>query len=224
VKRKLVCISDLHGFYPDLPDGDILVIAGDFTASDTEKQNADFLDWVASQPHKDKIIVPGNHDMYIFKHQHETYEHIEKEGLGIRLLVDEACERQGLKFWGCPWIVGFPGLNPKCAAFTIWNDAQMMEKLMPMPEDIDVYIGHSPPYRILDIVPGDYNARVGSQAVFNAISHRNISWSIFGHIHGSRGEKRYGGLDYYNVSYVDDAYKPHKLPIQVIEVEAKKKI
>lgn len=215
-KVSLCAISDTHGHIPkNLPNADILVIAGDFTAMDTEKQNADFLDWVESQPHKHRIIVPGNHDSYIEKHLNEAYEHIVQQGLNIQLLVDEAVTVEGIKFWGTPWTIRFPGQNPDCMAFTVANETAMMEKCNAIPDDTDILVTHSPPYGILDQCP---NGRVGSQALRRTIAKVKPRQCYFGHIHSDRGSETKDGIEYHNVSYVDEQYRPHDKPIRVIEI------
>ena len=67
--KTLVCISDTHGFEADLgklPDGDMLVHAGDFAKDGNSKDaliaHALFDEWLASQPHPVKVVVRGNHD------------------------------------------------------------------------------------------------------------------------------------------------------------------
>ncbi len=60
------CIADLHGFYPsDLPGGDLLIIAGDLTATDTQKQHLEFVDWLYKQKYEKKVWIAGNHDNFL---------------------------------------------------------------------------------------------------------------------------------------------------------------
>ena len=68
-KLRFVCLSDTHMRHASIrvPDGDVLVHTGDFTNHGTLKQTLEFADWFASQPHKVKICVPGNHDMIMDK-------------------------------------------------------------------------------------------------------------------------------------------------------------
>jgi len=33
---EITCVSDLHGYYPELPGGDLLIVAGDLIARDLQ--------------------------------------------------------------------------------------------------------------------------------------------------------------------------------------------
>ncbi|GAB1320296.1 hypothetical protein MFIFM68171_10506 [Madurella fahalii] len=59
---SVVCISDTHNFQLALPDGDILVHAGDLTQSGSLKELQAMVDWLRLQPHSIKIVIAGNHD------------------------------------------------------------------------------------------------------------------------------------------------------------------
>ena len=56
---KIVCISDTHGKHQDMdiPDGDILIHAGDFTMLGLVSEVILFNDWLASLPHKVRIVT-----------------------------------------------------------------------------------------------------------------------------------------------------------------------
>lgn len=62
---SVVCISDTHNSQPKLPDGDILLHAGDLTQSGTFKELQATLAWLRAQPHLIKIVVAGNHDLLL---------------------------------------------------------------------------------------------------------------------------------------------------------------
>ena len=59
---KLVCFSDVHGYDFDLPDGDVLIFAGDFGEFGSEDEAIKFVNKLRSFKHKYKIVVAGNHD------------------------------------------------------------------------------------------------------------------------------------------------------------------
>ena len=73
-KLKCVGIADLHGTLPkDLPEGDVLCIAGDISPLEYQEDQTqmlgwfylEFLPWVESSPYKKVILVAGNHDFFL---------------------------------------------------------------------------------------------------------------------------------------------------------------
>jgi 3',5'-cyclic AMP phosphodiesterase CpdA len=51
----------------NIPDGDVIIHAGDFTEAGTKAETLNFLSWFKSLPHPHKILVAGNHDFYLEK-------------------------------------------------------------------------------------------------------------------------------------------------------------
>ncbi|KDR77898.1 hypothetical protein GALMADRAFT_266490 [Galerina marginata CBS 339.88] len=62
---RIVCISDTHNDDPTarIPNGDVLVHAGDMTDDGTQEELEKALAWIRNLPHKVKVIIPGNHDL-----------------------------------------------------------------------------------------------------------------------------------------------------------------
>jgi hypothetical protein len=62
---RFVCVSDTHGAtpMPVLPDGDVLLHAGDWTQTGRLSEITAFCDWMKSQKHARKICIAGNHDL-----------------------------------------------------------------------------------------------------------------------------------------------------------------
>jgi hypothetical protein len=62
---RIVLVADTHGLHRTLevPDGDLLIHAGDFTFySKPPSIVSDFNAWLGTLPHLHKIIIPGNHE------------------------------------------------------------------------------------------------------------------------------------------------------------------
>ena len=62
---RIVCISDTHGKHADLddvPDGDVLIHAGDYTTFGKEVHARAFNEWLGTLPHPHKLVVNGNHE------------------------------------------------------------------------------------------------------------------------------------------------------------------
>lgn len=208
------CISDLHGFYPDLEGGDLLIIAGDLTATDTEKQYDDFWRWLCYQEYKKKVVIAGNHDAYL--QFNPDFFDLCKD---IDYLCDSGTEFQGLKIWGSPWTKTFQGMNPKCKAFTCDTEDELDEKWRLIPKDVDILITHSPPFLILDKTCDGKN--VGSTYLMDHYLRRPKPqlW-VMGHIHEAYGKEgscsKWGDSVYVNASHVNEHYQPVNKPIRII--------
>ena len=71
---KIVAISDMHGYLKDIPECELLIIAGDIsplriqsnTAKMLEWLEDDFMPWLESQLCRKVVLVAGNHD-FIFE-------------------------------------------------------------------------------------------------------------------------------------------------------------
>jgi len=67
---RVVMISDTHGKHREIrriPAGDVLIHAGDITASGELKQLRDFEKWMGTLPHPHKVVIAGNHDKTLDK-------------------------------------------------------------------------------------------------------------------------------------------------------------
>jgi len=58
---RIVCVSDTHNddLTGHVPDGDVLVHAGDMTDDGTPEALTKALTWIRNLPHKLKIVIPG---------------------------------------------------------------------------------------------------------------------------------------------------------------------
>ncbi len=174
------CISDLHGYFPTLEGGDLLILAGDYTAANKIPQWCEFFEWVKNQPYRKKVLIAGNHDGLFesgfpknkkeadelrevkkFLNIEEDFEYLCDSGTIFEYEEDnielEECgihptEVKTLKIWGSPWTKTFEGMNPKCKAFTCDTEEELAEKWALIPDDVDILITHGPPYGILDEV------------------------------------------------------------------------
>jgi predicted MPP superfamily phosphohydrolase len=97
---RLVLLSDTHELHRevDVPDGDILIRAGDFTMfSKSMKAVVDFNDWLGELPHRYKIVVPGNHEYFL---EADPSERLMLDNAIV--LMNEGTEIEGLRIWGSP--------------------------------------------------------------------------------------------------------------------------
>lgn len=213
------CISDMHGFYPKLEGGDLLLVGGDWTKSHTEREAFAFFYWLENQKYRGKILIAGNHDTIAceggFWQLIKSYS--------FKYLCDSGTEFEGLKIWGSPWVMSFEGMNPKCKAFTLDTEEELAEKFNLIPRDTDILITHSPPFGILD-KQEDKKDSLGSRSLEVVTVLNTHRLHSFGHIH-----EGYGRLDHamvsrdgfhkttsVNCSLVNERYEPVNKPIRVI--------
>ena len=214
----ITAISDLHGNFPDLQGGDLLIIAGDLTAMDTEIEYLRFFEYLITLKYTKIIFIAGNHDNWVEVNR-KPYENG-----NIEYLEDSGTEFEGLKIWGSPWTKTFEGINPKYTAFTVDTDEELKKKWVLIPNDIDILITHSPPNGVLDAVVNPFYPiefeHVGSTSLRNmVISNKfpNLKLHIFGHIHAYGGQQiKMGNTIFVNASHVDEVYDPVNPPIRVI--------
>ncbi len=60
---RIVCVSDTHNTRPVLPRGDVLVHSGDLTEDGSFDEVQAGITWLATQLHRFKVLVAGNHDV-----------------------------------------------------------------------------------------------------------------------------------------------------------------
>src|SRR5258708_893187 len=197
---KLVLISDTHGKHRQVsvPEGDILIHAGDFTNVGEVEQVADFNRWLGEHSHKHKIVIAGNHDLG-FERVPEFFEPMLTHATYIR---DQLIEVEGLKIWGSPWTPFFQ------SSFWVFHKTSlaMREHWKQIPEDLDVLITHGPPNRVLDKTQeGEY---AGDLELLSRLSEMRTRPKIhvFGHIHEGYGHRKAYGAEVYNASILDRAY------------------
>ncbi|KAL2868956.1 metallophosphatase domain-containing protein [Aspergillus lucknowensis] len=62
---RIVCISDTHTLeWADIPEGDLLIHAGDLSNDGSVREIQAAVDWLRKLPHPHKVVVCGNHDSY----------------------------------------------------------------------------------------------------------------------------------------------------------------
>lgn len=194
---KLVLMSDTHTMHDRIyvPDGDVLVHAGDFSGRGSEEEARRFADWFNRQPHRWKVVIAGNHDVALEK----------DPTLGPRLfgdayLCDSEVEIEGLRFYGAPWQPEFCNW-----AFNVERGPAIAEKWALIPAGIDVLVTHGPPAGIGDRCSGGH---VGCYDLAAAVSRVKPRMHVFGHIHEGYGTYQQGGIQFVNASVCTGRYEP----------------
>jgi len=186
---RVVCISDIHSKTKEIPDGDLLIVAGDLTDDGTPKDIQKAIDWINSLPHRHKIAIAGNHDYWLDPRAREhlkavdlSPDHVDWKDIhylqhsSITLTFPSHGNRE-LRIYGAPQI---PQCGPAHFAFQYprhqdaWTDT--------VPADTDILVTHTPPKYHLDLP-----VALGCRYLLREIWNIRPRLHVFGHVHAGRG-------------------------------------
>ena len=206
---KLICISDTHNKHGEIPipDGDVLIHAGDITEGGTEREVVDFLKWFSAQPHEHKIFIAGNHDFYFEKSSEEDIQKLIPEN--VHYLKESDIIIEGIKFWGSP---ATPGDGTW--AFNQKQEQEINKHWEQIPEDTKVLITHTPAYKIKDVL--NNGTHIGCASLKKIFPNRKIEFHIIGHVHGSYGITTVSDTKFINASCLDNEYRILHKPLEII--------
>lgn len=187
----LVAMADTHGFHDDLivPEGDILIHAGDLTRRGSLKELAEVNRFLAGLPHRHKLVVAGNHDWCFQERPAEARAVL----TAATYLEDEAVIIEGVKFYGSPWQPWFYDW-----AFNLPRGPELARRWAQIPEDTDILITHGPPLGFGDRVNG--GERVGCEDLLRRVRQIRPKLHLFGHIHEDGGLWTEGATTFANVT------------------------
>jgi len=225
---RFVCLSDTHTHHDPIvvPDGDVLLHAGDFTLDGSAISVSNFCKFLTAQPHKHKVVIAGNHDITF---QPEFYEtnwnrwHLKrgkqdavavKESLAAccTYLEDSETTINGIRIYGSPWQPAFGGW-----AFNLERGPEIRVKWKKIPEGIDVLMTHGPPKGQGSLAYP--RTETGCEDLLRVVRHIKPLVHIFGHIHESYGVTKDENTVYINACNSNMRYKPLNRPI-VFDVKA----
>jgi Icc-related predicted phosphoesterase len=217
---KIVATADLHGYLPEIPECDLLLIAGDvcpdyFTSLSEARGrsnfrqanwlNYEFRFWLQRVPAERIVGIPGNHD-FVF----------EQKGLTPRLpwtyLEDHGCEVDGLRIWGVPWV-------PNVSKWAFYGRDEVLRRAYDaIPDGTDIILSHGPPRGYGDTVAEKFGGPldVGAEQANDAINRVRPEAFVCGHIHEGFGQYLHtSGPMIYNVAHVTENYDPLNVPVEI---------
>jgi Icc-related predicted phosphoesterase len=242
---KVVLISDTHtrhkhlttkAYKPGLPDGDLLIHAGDFTNVGQKGEVMSFIDWASQQATRythGVVFIAGNHDRsfdpkYFREYEDsdlwEDFSHLKKPTWlrnilsnlepgrsNVTYLENQEIVLGGLKIWGSPITPWFYGER---WAFNKQRGADIKEVWNQIPADTDILVTHGPVIGRHDYVPSE-GKYAGCEELKNKIEEIKPKLHVCGHIHEGHGEEMVNGVTYVNASICDRFYDPVNRPIIV---------
>ncbi len=188
---RIVAVADTHLFTDDIaiPDGDVFLHAGDMCRRGDLEELEIAAAWIESLPHRDKIVVAGNHD-WGFQTDPAAARAVFSR---FRYLEDSELTLGGLRFWGSPWQ---PEFNDW--AFNLPRGETLAAVWRKIPRGIDVLITHGPPEGIGD--RSGMSERAGCADLRRRVAEVSPRLHLFGHIHQDGGLWREGETVFSNVT------------------------
>ena len=215
---KIVAISDTHGMHRRLdgkiPEGDLLIHAGDLTRHGSRGEFVDFCEWFAEQPHTHKLFIAGNHDKYLEEDAAQADYYINK--FGLTYLKDSSVTIDGQIFYG----------SPRTPQYYNWSFMSVRGNSIKrywdnIPDNTDVLITHGPPLGQGDLVPpypgvSKFPRSAGCLQLLLRIKEVKPKVHICGHIHAGYGISQCDELPlttFINAATCTEGYAPSNAPI-----------
>lgn len=209
---KICCLSDLHGYLPEVPTCDLLLLGGDYCPTSGVPSQMNWLKdkfdlwlWELAERGIQVVGVAGNHD-FIFEKRPDLVPELK-----WTYLQDNGTNCCGFNIWGSPYqpVFGWWAFNE--------NEFELARIWDKIPSDTDILLLHGPPYGIGDLnAEGDH---CGSPSLLVKIKKIRPRLVVAGHIHESRGIYGIdGNTTFINASYLDMNYRPYQKPPIIVEL------
>jgi len=202
----IVCISDTHGHHRflNMPRGDILIHAGDYTLYGNKSHAEDFNSWLGTLDYKHILVVQGNHECNAewkndAVHILSNATLLQHESIALDLEVAEILtgnlKHVPIRIFGTMFNWPCSGENPYFAE---------------IPSDTNIVISHCPVYGYVDIGRG-------CRALRNCMLERvRPKLVVSGHIHSGYGVTVEGNMKFVNAANAGQAHQVTKQPIEIL--------
>lgn len=203
---RIVFISDTHEQHDSLklPDGDVLIHAGDMTSRGELVQLEGFIHWCSRQNYKHKVFIAGNHDFFLENAPTDMIKAMLPSN--THYLCNSSIKIKGINIYGSPVTPYFHNW-----AFNYHRGEDIRHFWKMIPSRTDILITHGAPYGILDkTVRGDLT---GCEDLLAAINRIKPKYHLFGHIHEAYGTCQDEHTIFINGSVLDEHYQLANAPV-----------
>jgi hypothetical protein len=208
---RVVCISDTHTHVPeDVPTGDLLIHAGDLTDTGSVAEIQAQVDWLSSLPHREIVVISGNHDTYLDPRTRPSLSEDERRGnvewgrvhylqhrrLSLTIEVEardtgastartpllaEGGRQRRIRIYGAPQIPACGPMSVHAFQYPRGQDAWSDT----VPKDTDVMVTHTPPKYHLDL---SLPQGLGCEHLLAEVKRVKPILHVFGHVHWGAGQ------------------------------------
>jgi len=201
---RFIAISDTHtqhALLTMIPQGDVLIHAGDFSNTGTLTEVLSFCEFMKTLPHPKKYLCPGNHDLpcdatWYEKNFPSWHDEMVSPAAVAQMLSEAGVEvlggtevktlLGGLTLFGSSAQPRQPKGRPQMA-FGRTRGKALKEEWDRLPYGLDVLVTHTPPSQMLDM---DINGKhLGCEELLIAVKRTRPLVHVFGHVHAGYGVK-----------------------------------
>lgn len=221
---RFVAVSDTHMAEVELPEGDVLLHAGDLTYQGSLPEVSTAARWLEDEKRKrgfrHVIVIAGNHDWLFQNEPNLARQLLRERGLVYvedqGITIDGSSIRPGIApgpgritIYGSPWQPEFMNW-----AFNFPRGQALKDKWDLIPPGLDILLTHGPPHEILDGVgtPGPNQRHAGCEELRTAVERTKPKFHVFGHIHSGRGRLEQAGTVFINACVMNELYDPECQP------------
>lgn len=203
---RIVLVSDTHEQHHTmrLPDGDILIVAGDvlifntmFSRDHSVAKLRRFNQWLGSLKFPEKIVIAGNHDRVMESLGAKACQDILSNA--VYLENQSFVSVAGLKIWGSPHSAANSDKSPNRA---FQDTATMAKSADSIPADVDIVAVHGNPASMPPVMDA-----------LRRISTVSIPLVVFGHVHQMHGVHRFGKSLGLNGALLGKRLQPVNVPV-----------
>lgn len=211
---RIVFISDTHNLHKkiSIPKCDLLLHCGDFSSRGTKNELVNFLDWFAEQPAREKVFIAGNHDFICESNPDQVYSIV--KNYNVNYLFESSVRLEGLNIFGSPWVTYLPNW---AFSFKRNNPNEAISAWAKIPDNTDILLTHTPPYRIFDRVDRSMyvgeDLNVGCPHLLDRVNKVKPKIHAFGHIHEGYAGAEKGGINFINAASCTIKYNPTNSPV-----------
>ncbi|KAF2766265.1 Metallo-dependent phosphatase [Teratosphaeria nubilosa] len=183
---RLVCLSDTHNLTlpaSSIPQGDILIHAGDLTNDGTPAEIQNHIHWLDSLPHEHKVVIAGNHDYFLDPRSRAYLPLHARDGTvdwkGLQYLensgVTVSVRGRDVRVYGAP--------QTACGVeYFAFQHAEGRDAWTGVVEEAtDVLVTHGPPKNLLDLPRA-----MGDEFLLREVGRVKPAVHVFGHVHAGR--------------------------------------
>lgn len=239
---KVTAISDLHGNLIDIEPCDLLLICGDISPLDIQRDYIqmtkwifnEFREWIMKVDCSTVLLTPGNHDFWFEKMINQSNTYLFNK---LIILIDgeekvyNSTDDKWYKIYGTPWC-------KQCGPWAFMaNHAELVKKYEKIPKDLDILMTHEASNLAEVGTTHDNGTEIQycCAALTDEIKRKKPKYALCGHVHTGnhnitacpvydyvfQEETEWTNVRVANVSILDESYSIYFRPT-TFELQLKK--